>query len=76
MSLKDATIIEKSRPMAANEFVFYKSVVIDDTDIWRLFDYINKVSNIEIKEIDNNNIIPRSGNFNNPIAIRIDKKHE
>tara|TARA_R110002020_G_scaffold2935_1_gene13522 strand:- start:1215 stop:1445 length:231 start_codon:yes stop_codon:yes gene_type:complete len=76
MRLKDGTIIEKSRPMAANEFIFYKSVVIDTSDIWELFDYISKVSNIEIKEIDTDNIMPRSGNYNNPIAIRINKKHE
>ena len=74
MSIKDAVIIEKSRPLASNEFVFYKRVVIDDQDIWELFNYISKVSNIEIKEIDTDNIIPRSGNYNNPIAIIIDKK--
>jgi len=76
MSIKDGTVIEKSRPLAPNEFIFYKRVVIDDQDIWELFNYISKISNIEIKEIDTNNIIPRSGNYNNPIAIRIDKKHE
>ena len=43
MSLKDATIIEKSRSLASNEFVFYKRVVIDEHDIWDLFDYINKI---------------------------------
>ena len=74
MSLKDGTVIEKSRPLASNEFIFYKRVVIDEQDVWELFDYISKISNIEIKEIDNNNIIPRSNSFNNPIAIRIDKK--
>ena len=74
MSLKDATIIEKSRPLASNEFVFYKRVVIDDCDIWALFDYINKVSNIKIKQIDTDNIITRSTSFHNPVAIRIDKK--
>ena len=74
MSLKDATIIEKSRPLASNDFVFYKRVVIDDCDIWALFDYINKVSNIQIEKIDTDNFIPRSNNFNNAVAIRIDKK--
>ena len=74
MSIKDAVVIEKSRPLSSNEFVFYKRVVIDDQDIWALFDYINKVSNIKIVEIDTDNIIPRSNNFNNPIAIRINKK--
>ena len=39
-------------------------------------DYISKISNIEIKEVDINKILPRAGNFNNPIAMRIDKKHE
>ena len=74
MSLKDATIIEKSRSLASNEFVFYKRVVIDEHDIWDLFDYINKISNIQIKEIDTDNLIPRSNNFNAPVALRIDKK--
>ena len=74
MSIKNGIVIEKSRPLAANEFIFYKRVVIDDQDIWELFNYISKISNIEIKEIDNSNIIPRSNNFANPIAIRIDKK--
>tara|TARA_R100001244_G_scaffold75634_1_gene60251 strand:- start:264 stop:488 length:225 start_codon:yes stop_codon:yes gene_type:complete len=74
MSLKDATIIEKSRSLASNEFVFYKRVVIDEHDIWDLFDYINKISNIQIEKIDTDNFIPRSTSFNNPIAIRIDKK--
>ena len=74
MSLKDGTVIEKSRPLAYNEFIFYKRVVIDDQDIWELFNYISKVSNIEIKELDTDNIMPRSNNFNNPVAIRIDKK--
>jgi len=74
MSLKDATIIEKSRPLASNEFVFYKRVVIDDCDIWALFDYISKISNITIIEIDTENLIPRSNNINNPVAIRINKK--
>jgi len=74
MSIKDAVIIEKSRPLAANEFVFYKRVVIDDQDIWALFDYISKISNITIIEIDTENFIPRSNNFNAPVAIRIDKK--
>ena len=74
MSLKDATIIEKSRPLASNEFVFYKRVVIDDGDIWALFDYITKISNITIIEIDTDNFIPRSNNFNAPVAIRINKK--
>jgi hypothetical protein len=74
MSIKDAVIIEKSRPLASNEFVFYKRVVIDDCDIWALFDYINKISNIQIKEIDTENLIPRSNNFNAPVALRIDKK--
>ena len=76
MSIKNGIVIEKSRPLAANEFIFYKRVVIDDQDIWELFNYISKVSNIEIKEIDTDNIMPRSGNYNNPIAIRINKKHE
>jgi len=74
MSLKDATIIEKSRPLASNELVFYKRVVIDDCDIWALFDYISKISNITIIEIDTENLIPRSNNINNPVAIRINKK--
>tara|TARA_R110000824_G_scaffold357232_1_gene544630 strand:- start:803 stop:1027 length:225 start_codon:yes stop_codon:yes gene_type:complete len=74
MSLKDAVIIEKSRPLASNEFVFYKRVVIDDGDIWALFDYITKISNITIIEIDTDNFIPRSNNFNAPVAIRINKK--
>tara|TARA_Y100001951_G_C11143087_1_gene184781 strand:+ start:209 stop:433 length:225 start_codon:yes stop_codon:yes gene_type:complete len=74
MSIKNGIVIEKSRPLAANEFIFYKRVVIDDQDIWELFNYISKVSNIEIKEIDTDNIMPRSTSFNNPIAIRIDKK--
>ena len=51
MSLKDGTIIEKSRPPAANEFIFFKRVVIDEQEIWDLFEYINSVSNIYIKEI-------------------------
>ena len=33
MSIKDGTVIEKSRPLAPNEFIFYKRVVIDDQDI-------------------------------------------
>ena len=74
MNIKDAVIIEKSRPLAANEFVFYKRVVIDDQDIWALFDYISKISNITVVEIDTDNILPRSGNDNNPVAIRINKK--
>ncbi len=74
MSIKNGIVIEKSRPLAANEFIFYKRVVIDDQDIWELFNYISKVSNIEIKEIDTDNIMPRSTSFNNPIAIRINKK--
>ena len=74
MSIKDAVIIEKSRPLASNEFVFYKRVVIDDQDICALFDYISKISNITIIEIDTENFIPRSNNFNNAVAIRIDKK--
>lgn len=74
MSLKEGTVIEKSRPMAPNEFIFFKRVIIDQHEIWELFDYINKVSNIEIKEIDTNNIISRSTSFDNPIAIRIEKK--
>ena len=74
MSLKDGTVIEKSRPLAANEFIFYKRVVIDDCDIWELFNYISKVSNIEIKEIDTDNIMPRSTSFNNPVAIKITVK--
>ncbi len=74
MSIKDAVIIEKSRPLSSNEFVFYKRVVIDDQDVWALFDYISKISNITIVEIDTSNIIPRSNSFNNPVAIRINKK--
>ena len=74
MRIKDAVIIEKSRPLASNEFVFYKRVVIDDHDIWALFNYINKISNIQIEKIDTGNIIPRSNDFNNPVAIRISKK--
>ena len=74
MSLESGTVIEKSRPMADNEFIFYKRVIIDSHEIWELFDYINKVSNIKIKELDTDNIIPRATDFNNPIAIRIDMK--
>ena len=74
MSLKDGTIIEKSRPPAANEFIFFKRVVIDEHEIWDLFEYINSVSNINIKEIDANNIISKSNTFHNPVAIRINKK--
>ena len=74
MSIKNGTVIEKSRPLAANEFIFYKRVVIDDQDIWELFNYISKVSNIEIKEIDTDNIMPRSTSFNNPVAIKITVK--
>ena len=48
MSLKSGTVIEKSRPMADNEFIFYKRVIIDSHEIWELFDYINRVSNIQI----------------------------
>jgi len=74
MSIKDAVIIEKSRPLSSNEFVFDKRVVIDDQDVWALFDYINKISNITIVEIDTSDIISRSNSFNNPVAIRINKK--
>ena len=49
MSLKDGTVIEKSRPLADNEFIFFKRVIIDQQEIWELFEYINKVSNIKIK---------------------------
>jgi len=74
MSLKSGTVIEKSRPMADNEFIFYKRVIIDQQEIWELFDYINRVSNIQITEIDTDNIVPKSTSFHNPIAIRIEKK--
>ena len=74
MSLKDGTIIEKSRPPADNEFIFFKRVVIDEQEIWDLFEYINRVSNINIKEIDADNIVSKSNTFHNPVAIRINKK--
>jgi len=72
--MREVSIIEKSRPLKDNEFVFYDQVVIRDEFLWELFDYINSISNIKITKMDNENIISRRSSFNNAIALRIDMK--
>ena len=74
MSSGEVSIIEKSRPLKDNEFVFYDQVVIRDEILWELFDYISSISNIKITKMDNENIISRRSSFNNAIALRIDMK--
>jgi len=74
MSSDEVSIIEKSRPLKDNEFVFYDQVVIKDEFLWDLFDYINSISNIKITRMNNENIVSRRSSYNNAIALRIDMK--
>ena len=70
----EISIIEKSRPLKDNEFVFYDQVVIKDEILWQLFDYISSISNIKITEMDSDSVVSGRGTFKHPIALRIDMK--
>ena len=48
--LKDGFIIEKTRELDENEFIFRDSFVIGSDDIWQVFNYINKNSNRIIRK--------------------------
>ena len=74
--LKDAFIIEKTREIAENEFIFRRSFVITSDDLWQVFDYINKNSNIVIEEISKEKIVPTTGQDQKVFGIKITKKSE
>ena len=56
--LKDGFIIEKTREIAENEFIFREKFVIGSDDLWQVFDYINKNSNVVIEKMTEEKIIP------------------
>ena len=71
---REVSVIENSRSLAENDFVFFDRVVIRDEALWKLFNYISEVSNIKITRMDSGNIVSGRSTYNNPIAIRIDRK--
>jgi len=74
--LKDAFIIEKTREIAENEFIFRRSFVITSDDLWQVFDYINKNSNIVIGEMSKEKIVPTTWQDQKVFGIKITKKSE
>ena len=72
MNHRSELVIEKSRPLHDNEFVFYDQIVIKDAYLWEVFDYITSISNIRITKINSDNIV--RSKYDNPICIRIDMK--
>lgn len=49
--LKDGFIIEKTREIAENEFIFRESFVIGSDDIWQVFNYISENSSVVIEKM-------------------------
>ena len=74
MSHRSEIVIEQSRPLHDNEFVFYDQIIIKDEYLWVVFDFITSISNIRITKINSDNIVTKRSAYNNPICIRIDMK--
>tara|TARA_R110002049_G_scaffold103362_4_gene249605 strand:+ start:580 stop:816 length:237 start_codon:yes stop_codon:yes gene_type:complete len=72
--LKDGFIIEKTREIAENEFIFRESFVIGSDDIWQVFNYINKNSNVIIEKMKGENIVPTRYQDHQVFGIRITRK--
>ena len=72
--LKDGFIIEKTRELDENEFIFRNSFVIGSDDIWQVFDYITKNSNVVIEKMNGKNIVPTRFQDHQVFGIRIIRK--
>ena len=72
--LKDGFIIEKTRELDENEFIFRDSFVIGSDDIWQVFNYINKNSNVVIEKMKGENIVPTRFQDHQVFGIRIIRK--
>ena len=74
--LKDGFIIEKTREIAENEFIFRESFVIGSDDIWQVFNYISENSSVVIEKMTEENIIPTRWQDHKVFGIRITKKSD
>ena len=72
--LKDGFIIEKTRELDENEFIFRDSFVIGSDDIWQVFNYISENSSVVIEKMSEENIIPTRWQDHKVFGIRITKK--
>ena len=74
--LKDGFIIEKTRELDENEFIFRNSFVIGSDDIWQVFNYISENSSVVIEKMSEENIIPTRWQDHKVFGIRITKKSD
>jgi|TARA_R110002124_G_scaffold193610_1_gene360804 hypothetical protein len=74
--LKDGFIIEKTRELDENEFIFRDSFVIGSDDIWQVFNYISENSSVVIEKMSEENIIPTRWQDHKVFGIRITKKSD